>query len=119
MVTSRKRSKDSSPGKVVLKVLDELKEGLLSIYGNSAPSIYLYGSYARGDAKDTSDIDVLLLYPSKVLPGSEINKISPILAELNLRYGVLISILPVNRLEYQNSQRPFWSNIRREGVKIG
>jgi len=103
---------------VVQKSLDELQSALGSLYGTEAPSIVLYGSQARGDATEHSDIDVLLIYPTKVTAGLEIRRITPILADLNLRYQVLISILPASKTDYLNSTGMFWKNIRREGILV-
>ncbi len=96
----------------------DLQEQLQVIYGKQGPTVIVYGSYARGDEKATSDVDVLLLYRKHVKPGQELRRISPILADLNLRYQVLISIFPVKGSEYQDSMDSFWSNLRREGVSI-
>ena len=34
----------------IKKILRELKKGLVEIYGDQLKAVYLYGSYARGDA---------------------------------------------------------------------
>ena len=34
----------------IKKILDELKKKLVEIYGDQLQAVYLYGSYARGDA---------------------------------------------------------------------
>ncbi len=102
----------------VRKSLEELQSALRSLYGTDAPSVVLYGSQARGDATEHSDIDVLLIYPMRVTAGAEIRRISPILADLNLRYQVLISILPASKNDYLNSTGMFWKNIRREGILV-
>lgn len=96
--------------------LRELKIFLDKIYGPNSPEMWVYGSYARQEETLQSDIDVLLLYPKKIHPGQEIERISPVLAELNLRYQFLISILPVSRTDYQQSSGAFWNNVRRERV---
>ena len=45
----------------IRKLMKELKEGLLRIYGDKMKAIYLYGSYARGQATPESDLDVLVV----------------------------------------------------------
>jgi predicted nucleotidyltransferase len=99
-------------------VLQEFQAGLRKLYGKSTPAILLYGSYARGQAHKDSDIDILLIYPKDIYPGVEIQRVSSILADLNLRYGVLISILPATEGEYRNSTEMFWRNVRRERIPI-
>ena len=41
--------------------MKELKEGLVRIYGDKLKAVYLYGSYARGDYRPGSDVDVMIL----------------------------------------------------------
>ena len=98
--------------------LKELERALHEIYGERVPVVKVYGSQARGEATSTSDIDVLLVYPDEVRPGREIQRLRDVLAEINLRYQELVSVLPVSEKDYQNKASPFWANIRREGVPI-
>ena len=102
----------------VRAALVELQNSLQKKYGGQAPTLLLYGSYARGDASIESDVDVVLLYPRDVQPGHEINQLREILSELNLRYQILISILPVKEQQYRKSQTAFWKNVRQEAVGI-
>ena len=44
------------------KVLDEFVSFLKSRLGESLLMVYLTGSYARGDANDTSDLDVFCIF---------------------------------------------------------
>jgi predicted nucleotidyltransferase len=52
--------------------LEELKGALVEVYGERPEGVYLYGSYARGDFTEDSDIDVLLVLKGDVKPGAEI-----------------------------------------------
>ncbi len=97
--------------------LKDFQHSLKEIYGQ-APLMRVYGSQARKEATPASDIDVLLIYPHSINPGSEITRLSGILADLNLRYQVLISILPVSQSDYQKLDSPLMKNIRNEGVSI-
>jgi len=119
MVTHLRKSPRLNWPREVDKALRDLRISLRHLYGTQAPSVLLYGSYARGEAEETSDVDVLLIYPAVVPSGHEINRLGTILADLNLRYQVLISVLPVSEQDYHNSTGIFWSNIRQEGVLLG
>jgi predicted nucleotidyltransferase len=100
----------------VQSALRDLQISLRRLYGKQAPALL---SDARGEAEESSDVDVLLIYPVSRQPGKEINRLGPILSDLNLRYQVLISVLPARKEDYQNSPGVFWSNVRQEGVLLG
>jgi hypothetical protein len=59
-----------------------------------------------------------LLYPRTIQPGREIRRVSAILANLNLRYQVLISVLPAKESDFQQAGGVFWHNLRNEGVPV-
>ncbi len=103
---------------IVKAALYDLQTELHKLYGRLAPAILIYGSYARGEETSDSDIDILLIYQNKIHPGKEIQRISGILSDLNLRYQVLISILPGTETDYKNSKGALWQNLRRESVSI-
>lgn len=103
----------------VRRALAELQRAVGEIYGQQAPSVWVYGSYARGEASDHSDVDILLLYgKSAIQPAKEISRLKAILSALNLRYQVLISILPAPVQQYLTSNSVFWNNLRREAIPI-
>jgi len=119
MVTRSNKTPHLNWPREVREALRDLQTSLRRLYGDQAPSVLLYGSYARGEAKETSDVDVLLIYPVDVPPGREINQLGSILADLNLRYQVLISVLPVSKHTYQDTPGIFWKNIRQEAISLG
>ena len=98
--------------------LREFRAELVELYGENVPDMLVYGSYARGQPHSESDIDVLLLFPREIHPGEEIRRVNWILADLNLRFQILISVLPASENEFKSSSTPFWENVRRESVTI-
>jgi uncharacterized protein len=116
MVEEYETSRSEENLATVRKALGELQHSLKRLYGKKAPLILIYGSYARNQAHVDSDIDVLLLYPYDIHPAEEIQRVSAILADLNLRYQILISVLPAPIIKYQNSQEIFWKNVRQEVI---
>ncbi len=44
------------------EVVQAVKQELANIYGKRFAKILLYGSYARGDFSDDSDIDFLVVF---------------------------------------------------------
>ena len=98
------------------ETLREFREALEKLYGTRLKNVILYGSWARGDATEDSDIDLLIILEGKIAPGKEIDRMIDIITELNLKHGVLISVVPVSEEEYSTINSPLLMNVRREGV---
>ena len=98
------------------EILQEFRKKIEALYGERLADIILYGSWARGEATDESDIDVLVVLKGEVVPGREIDRMIDIITELNLEYGVLISVHPVSERDYSTLNSPLLLNVRREGV---
>ncbi len=100
----------------IREVLREFREEVEKLYGMRLKGIILYGSWARGDATEDSDIDVLIVLGRKVIPGEEIDRMIDIITEINLKYRELISVYPVSQENYSTINSPLLINVRREGV---
>ena len=97
-------------------ILDEFKTELRRLYGDRLKDIILYGSYARGDARDESDIDVMVVLRDMVTPGREIDRMIDMITDLNLKYGVLLAVVPVSEEKFLRVNSPLLLNVRREGI---
>lgn len=101
------------------KILQQLKEGLTVIYGDQLEAVYLFGSYARGDAHPPdSDIDVMIVLKGNFDYAEVENRSSEFIAALCLEYDVLISWVFASDIDYQNSGMPLMLNVRAEGVAV-
>ncbi|MEX2165107.1 MAG: hypothetical protein WD823_12815 [Sulfuricaulis sp.] len=76
----------------------------------------IYGSEARREARPDLDVDLLLVLRDANRPSCEIDRIAGILAGFNIRYGILLSVLPVAENTLKTAEGPFWRNVRREGI---
>lgn len=99
-------------------VLAELRHALQNLYGNRLHDVVLFGSWARGDANPDSDIDIAVVLMGPVAPGEEIDRMIAIVTELNLQYGVLVSVYPVSSLDFAGLDSPILINVRREGIRV-
>ena len=84
-------------------------------------AVILYGSYARGDYDEHSDIDMMILAhipPEECWHYTE--KLSDRMTELELNYDIMISVHTVSAdlFEHYNSDLPFYGNVNREGIRI-
>ena len=100
----------------IKEILKEFREQIEDLYSKRLKDVILYGSWARGEATEESDIDMVIILDGKVVPGKEIDRMIDIITEINLKYGVLISVYPVSGEDYSATNSPLLINIRREGV---
>jgi predicted nucleotidyltransferase len=52
--------------------------------------VFLFGSYARGDADEGSDVDFMVIKPEVDNPGAEMARLSLLLGEMRLPADVLV-----------------------------
>ena len=99
-------------------ILDELKQRLNDLYGERLAQLILYGSQARGDAEEGSDIDVLVVLRGDVNACKEISRTSDIVAGMSLENDTVISCVFMSEDFYLHRSPPLLINVRREGVSL-
>ncbi|MCD8075405.1 MAG: nucleotidyltransferase domain-containing protein [Lachnospiraceae bacterium] len=103
-------------------ILSELAKAYRATYGNRLSKIVLYGSYARGDFRDDSDIDVAAIVKgTRPELQDELKKVWDRANDLELEYEVLVSptVIPFDEYEEWKESLPYYRNIEREGVAVG
>jgi len=100
----------------IKQIIKEFREKIEKLYGSRLRNIILYGSYAKGEATEDSDIDLAVVLDGDVAAGKEIDRLIDIVTDINLRYGVLISVYPVSEKKYKQVNSPLLLNVRKEGV---
>ena len=99
-------------------VVREVRRRLEALYGPRLCDVILYGSYARGEADEGSDIDLLVVLEDFEDPRAELQRMEPIASDLSLEHEVLIAVLVTRQREYAERNSPLLLNIRREGVAV-
>jgi predicted nucleotidyltransferase len=100
------------------RIIGEYRDRLAEILGQELESIVLYGSQARGDAEEGSDIDVLCVMRTPFDYGALIKRTAEAAAQISLKYDVVISTAFVISEDYRTRNTPFLMNVRREGVAV-
>lgn len=105
--------------KLIKEFINQVKE----LLGEHLKKVILYGSYARGDFKNNSDIDIMFLTDFK---GEEIikwrNEIVGIAYDIEFDNNFDIDFSPlVKNLDDYNKRIefvPFYMNVQKEGVEL-
>lgn len=103
------------------KILSAVVKQSKSILSDKLDCIILFGSYARGDYDDESDIDIMILAD---VDSADVNRftrnIYDKIYETELDYDCVLSlcIVPQDRFYRFKETLPFYRNVDREGVKI-
>ena len=96
--------------------LAEFKARISRLYGKRLKKVILYGSWARGEASEGSDIDLAVVLSGDVDAGKELDRMVDIVSEINLTNGLLLAVYPVSEKDFKLLKSPLLMNIRREGV---
>lgn len=100
------------------KILFRIKQ-LVNLAEPSA-TVILYGSYARGQENEQSDIDVLILVDNEKITYNDEQRIKYPLYDLEFETGKIISplILSRNDWETRHVETPFYKNVKKDGVLL-
>ena len=107
---------------ILRDILCSIKQGYKQVYGDDIMDIYLYGSYARGDYEQDSDIDFVAIVKGNRLDLQKKLKVMwDIAADLGLENDIIISptVIPYNEFLQYQEKLPYYRNIIKEGVKVG
>ena len=103
------------------EVLKEYAELIKEIYKSALKAVILYGSYARGDYTEDSDVDILILVD---MAEDEIGKSRERLSSLTYDFNEVhdLKIMPEDigekQFAYWQPVYPFYQNIEKDGVSI-
>ena len=102
-------------------ILEEYVDAVRKIYGTHLTKIILYGSYARGDAKADSDIDVMILLD---ISDDEAKQFQDDLLNVTFDYN-FDNDIEINAIAHSEKlfnrwldAYPFFQNVKNEGVVL-
>lgn len=100
----------------IKSVIREYSQGLREIFGDQLVYVLLYGSFARGEGRDNSDIDIVCVLRSPFDYNEAMQRSSQLTANLSLENDVVLSRVFASEEELRTRNLPLFMNIRSEGV---
>ena len=106
---------------VMQGLLEQYVLEIKKIYGPHLREIILYGSYARGDFGEDSDIDIMILLDISDLEIKLYGRaLSYMTYDFNMDNGLDIKPIAKNQDHFERwvDNYPFYANIQKEGVVL-
>lgn len=106
-----------------LKALSILREAFASsnnVFENRVSDAYLYGSFARGDYHEYSDVDILVTVNMNADEISDYRtSLAHVNSELSLKHDVTVSITvkPLEHFQKYSNVLPYYKNVIKEGIR--
>ena len=103
-------------------IFKEAVEACSKILDGRIKDAWLYGSYARGDFHEESDIDILLTVD---MTDEELkehrHELSVVNSDLSMEHDVTVSVTakPLDQFVRYVNTLPYYRNVLREGIAYG
>ncbi len=101
----------------VERILKEIKRHLKGRYGDGIRKVILYGSYARGEATEDSDVDVMVVVDDAIDEWGVLDYLAPLLGKF-MDEGFVVTIIPVKESYYEEYPSELLYNVKKEGIAI-
>jgi predicted nucleotidyltransferase len=95
---------------------EEPRSEIRRIYPDRLRGLYLFGSFAREEARAESDLDVLIVLDAVRCYGEEVDRTGEVFSRLSLKYGLTISRVFASQADWQGAEDPFLSRVRPEAI---
>ena len=101
----------------MIYTIEQLKEKITPVaLKYNLPAVYVFGSYARGEATESSDVDVLVDIKGSIVKGWIIGGLHNDLCE---SVGKEVGLITTGALEQESERTPWFNdNVRKDMVKI-
>lgn len=111
---------DNQKGRVST-IMNEIIYNMKIIFRDKLRQVILFGSYARGEQEEYSDMDIMVLVNLSDEELSQYNNaIAKIMTDISIKYGVLPAIIDKNYEHFHHwvPFLPFYQNVKAEGVEF-
>ena len=101
------------------KAVDEFVNRLQKLHSSQISDIFLYGSQARGDQKEYSDVDILIIANTKDWRFK--HELSNIASDVSLEFDILLDTHVISQENWEkmrNANFSYYQNIISDGIAI-
>lgn len=107
-------------GKAMLtnEIRREIKKRLEAVFQDRLQGVLLYGSAARSESREESDLDLMVLLDGPVRLGRDLDIIVEALYPVQLEVDAPIHATPVSAEAFEAGEYSLYRNARREGVYL-
>ncbi|MBQ7576735.1 MAG: nucleotidyltransferase domain-containing protein [Synergistaceae bacterium] len=101
------------------EIFDEVVDAILSVLGDDAQKIILYGSVARGDNTPESDVDIAVITKTQH-DWRDRDNLLYVIVPLDLKHDTLFSVKTIEQKHFNDwvDDLPFYHNIDGEGITL-
>lgn len=100
------------------QILDSIKDTLARTLPRQASAL-LYGSQARGDARQDSDWDILIVLDKERLMPEDYDTVTYPLTKLGWNIGAEINPVMYTKKEWEDSRvTPFYHNVIKDAIAL-
>lgn len=100
------------------RILEDMKTGLVELYGDRLRGLYVYGSYARGMQQAGSDLDVVFALDEYEWSSEEVARTGELVSRLSLEHELSISLIPIRDSDLKQKATLLSTSVAREGVAV-
>jgi predicted nucleotidyltransferase len=99
-------------------ILKRFRAALDEMYGERIERVVLFGSRARGDAREDSDYDVAVFLKDLSDRPLELNRLADLGTDILYETGEFIHAMPYRAGSYDDERMPLMHEIRTDGIDL-
>jgi predicted nucleotidyltransferase len=103
---------------LISHILSQVKQIAQKQFGERLKAVRLYGSYARGEEREDSDIDILIVLDDITAYWKEYDKVSFQIHQAGFKHDRFISINLIEEKKYNGAETRFIRNVQKDSILL-